>query len=312
MRKPQADQVLVNSMFQAVEASDVNASVTLGVLVEDYDFDRAHRSINLPDQEGQNVNAVDPLDLYLHSVYHNGRESLGVLLGAGCDHRAVSTLSGAQNLVVLQKSSSLRSPVIIDQGNDVCWAVLSDHPDALGNLEKAYAEHGLQMDVNAREAIPYSVIGLRNRDAQKHTPLDLAVMLYVAQKQSDLKNSDALKIRGEALGQALKPIVERFQQAGFGVDAIQYLPTARGVEKFKPHAPDTEKNIRLLLSHGARGSLASYFPASDVSLADPFTNGDAFEVMSLREFCQQNSSLFPADVLGALTSNSAPGHERHL
>lgn len=83
MRKPQADQGLVNSMFQAVEASDVNASVTLGVLVEDYDFDRAHRSINLPDQEGQNVNAVDPLDLYLHSVYHNGRESLAFFLAPG-------------------------------------------------------------------------------------------------------------------------------------------------------------------------------------------------------------------------------------
>ncbi len=311
MRKPQADQGLINSMFQAVEASDQNASVTLSVLADEFDFDGARRTITVPDQGGEKVSAVDPLNLYLHSVYHNGRETVGVLLDAGCDHRAVSSLSGQQNLVVLQNSASLRSPLIVDQGNDVCWAVLSDHPEALSNLQKAYADHGLEMNVNAREAVPYSVIGLRNHDAQKHTPLDLAVMLYVAQKRSDLDKAEALKVRGQALGQALKPIVERFQQAGVDLGGIGYIPSARGVEKFKPDAPETEKNIRLLLAQGARGSIAAYFPVSDASLDEPFANGDAFEVMSLREFSQQNSSLFPADILTALTSNNPSGPEQH-
>ncbi|PCJ98086.1 MAG: hypothetical protein COA45_08005 [Zetaproteobacteria bacterium] len=77
-------------------------------------------------------------------------------------------------------------------------------------------------------------------------------------------------------------------------------------------APVTEKNIGLLLDRGAQGSIASYFPVSDESLDNPFNDNDAFEVMSLRDFCQENNHLFSPDMLSALKGDNTLSNEHGL
>lgn len=305
MSKGLPEQQVINSMFDSVTESDLNASVALDILSEEFDFSGARRVMIVPDEKGQKMQASDQLDLYLHCVYHGGEKTLNLLLEQGYDHRSVSSAPDEGHLIVFQESNSLKEPLVISRGNDVCWAVLSDEEGALSKLERAYADHGITMEVNRREAEPLSMRGLRNADARKHTPLDLAVMLYIAQKRMDKQTHELIGQRAEAIREIVQPIVERFQQAGAHVGKVELMPRGSMAQDMQVHAPVTEKNIRLLLSHGAKGSVAAYFPASDQSLAQPFSDGHAFEVMSLKEFCRTQAEHFSPSLLSALTGGAA-------
>lgn len=312
MSKTLPDQDTVNSLFKAVEINDQNASVTLSILIDELDFDGARRSISISGNEGEGILAFDPLDIYLHSVYHNGSNTINVMLDAGYNNKSNSSLSSSDNIAVLQKSKSLKCPIVIDKGNDVCWAILSNHPEALKNLDSAYTTHKLQLDVNLREAIPYSVSEFRNHDAKKHSPLDLAVMLYVAQKRADDEKNGMMNKKAQTLDMALSPIVEKFKRAGINIEGVSLIPSQKLINEFQKQAPATADNIRLLLQKGAVGSISAYFPDAEESLDNPFMNSQGFEIMSLKEFCEKHESLFPADIFRALTNMELIKPEQHI
>ncbi len=304
--KQQPDQATINSVFEAIQASDQNASVTLSVLAEEMDFNNAIRVISIAD-ENSKLDARDPLNIYLHTVYNNGAQTLNILLDQGADNNAVSVVTSESNIAVLQKSKSLKTPLLIENGNDVCWAILSDHDEALSNLEQAYTQRNMDMNVNQREAIPHNVANLRNADARKHTPLDLAIMQYVAQKRSEAKEKDNFtkksKAMASAIGSMLEPILKEFGEAGRGLGGIGVMP--QNIKTPEIHSVATLSNIKILLDNGAQGSVSSYFPASDESLDRPFISDDSFEVMSLDQFCTENSGLFPSTLYDTLTNRTS-------
>lgn len=301
MEKP--DQTTINSLFETIEQSDNNASVTIEVLSDEYDLSNLKRVVTVPEEQhkitGEKVVAQDPLDIYLHSVYHNATMCLNLFLDMRSDNTTVSAIPEDNNAMVMQFSKSLGTPLLIENGNDVCWAILSDHDDALKNLQKAYNEHNLEMKINDRTAIPINNINLRNEDAKQHTPLDLAVMLYVAEKREDIKIQKTKGKITEAIKEQISPILEQFGSVG-KVGAV--IQDSEG--NMKINAPSTADNIRLLLSMGAQGSIASYFPASEETLDNPFSSDAGLEVKSLRAFCEENANLFAPDLFANLTNQS--------
>ncbi|MDH5721776.1 MAG: hypothetical protein OEY94_00430 [Alphaproteobacteria bacterium] len=301
------DQDTINSLFEAIVTNDNNASVTIEALRSDYNLLNLKRIIEIPEnahkQAGMHVMAQDPLDIYLHTVYHSKPKCLDLFLDMKRDHKVVSEVPKNNYTAISQFSESLGTLLIIEGGNDVCWAILSNHDIALKNLKKAYSRHNLAMDINARTAIPASNFDLRNEDAKKHTPLDIAVMRYVAEKRADIY-ADMYKeeILPSQIKEHISPILEQFGGAGRVNAAVIDLGN-----EAKSNAPSTAENIRILLNMGAKGSTAAYFPASEGTLNNPFMGEGAFRVKSLSTFCEQNSNLFESeqDILDQLV-NSEP------
>jgi len=305
------DQETINQLFKSIEVNDTNASVTLGIIIEDKDLSEVSRIVPAI-YNNEQILAKDPLNIYLHSAYQGGIKTLNVLLDAGFDTSSGSHYDDNNGLALFsaQISKSLGSPLIIENANDVCWAVLSNNPDAFKNLVNAYEDHGLDMDINRREATPFSVAKLKNKDAQKHAPLDLAVMLYVAQRIKDKESEHINDLKTNAFMEnsekTIGPVVEQFKNSGIDGEML-LMPD--DIHLLKLNAPDTEENIRLLLEKGAQSSQQSYFPTSDRSLALPFLDRDEFEIMSLEDFCMENQDLFPSDLLKALTNSPDPTNE---
>ena len=70
----------------------------------------------------------------------------------------------------------------IDNANDLCWATLSDNPDALKTLLTTKIARGLNLDINSRKASLTKQNNLRDQEANKYTVLDIAIMNYLAIK----------------------------------------------------------------------------------------------------------------------------------
>lgn len=258
MKKP-LDQPTINSLFESVQYSDANAALTIGLLKDEFDLSQIRQSVALTPDAKADSHFVNQLDLYLFSVFLNRNQTAAALFDS--DHQSVSA-EAASNKTILQHSQALGGrPIAVSGADDICWAVLSDDENALKDLLKVYDEKGISPAVNQRTAVPFSVTSLGNADAKKHTPLDLAVMMFVAQASS-----------------------------GASTQMI-------------------ERNIELLLERGARGSDNAYFSYSHANNVDPFVACDAFEEMSLKEFCRLNKELFPAYLLNDLTK-SAPAPDR--
>ena len=297
MPKTKPDQSLINSMFLQIVESDQNASVSLDLLGEEYDFSNARRYMEV-EISGKPVIAIDPLNIYLHAVYHNQQQSLHFLIQAGSDHTATSTYGKDDTPIALQNSRSLRTSLVMNGGNDICWAVLSDHGDALSDLAKTYANNNLEMDVNQRQTVPFSNLKLPDIEARKHTALDIAVMQYVAQRILDNEHAEQTKAIGEQLSQAIAPLLEQFKTAGISGN-IAIIPS--NMQDLEPIAQITANNIFLLLEKGAIGSEEAYFPMSLDRKAAPFLLNDGFEKMSLNDFCFYNKGIFSPELLTRLT-----------
>ncbi len=304
MSKQKPEQNTINSMYDQIESSDNNAAITLEILMEDYDFSDAYRIGHVPTAPEDEV-ATDLLNIYLHAVYHNCQESVHLLIQNGTDNEAQSSYYRQLNTHAPQFSMSLKSPLFIDSGNDVCWAVLSNHEDALSSLGKTYDKNGLDLNVNVREAVPYGHMYFKDEVAKKHTPLDLAVMQYVAQRINDERNAQIFKASAEKAIKGLEPLLNKFKEAGVEVSGISMAP--RGMDDLKPVAQITEHDIRFLLANEAVGSDSAYFPMSVEAKSNPFMHEEGFQVMSMEDFCCYNRGYFPEDLLFALTgSHSAP------
>lgn len=272
----------VQPIFQTIEESDVNASTVIEVLLEDEEF------LDSVKQRKEGNEALEKL--YLSAVFYNRVKTQELLTHHGFGGNMVSSSGGGL--------------ISVEGANDVCWAVLSASEDALFNLQKLYKTYGMSMEFNQKQAIPFSNVKLGNKNATQHSPLDLAVMLYVAQKRSDLEKSQQAENMAGVIPDAIRSILGDVLEDKSMTTNVMVVPS--GVESMLPEADNVERKILLLIEMGAQGSREAYFPVADESLDDPFRNNQGFEIMSMEDFCKDNAALFSKGVMSSLT-NKAKG-----
>lgn len=277
MTKHNLDQASIRSVF--TNESDLNVSVVLRLL-EDEGFET--RNLRLHFRE--NGSRVSPLDLYLHAVFQNKPEITQFYIDQGYSRDSRSTPSAYKASDDIIMSRNLGTILNVDGANDVCWAVMSN----------AYNARGEIMDVNARGAILRAQQDLKDAEAQKHMPLDIAVMMYIAQRiRDEHREQCAAKIKNS---DPITNLIKRYQ----GVAEVVVF------SGFKPKAHDMENKIHMLLASGAYGSKDAYFATSDNGLDDPINNKNAeFEKMNLAEFCGQNAAYLPAGLARNILNVSA-------
>lgn len=269
---PQIDADLINSLHHSIQQSDQNAATLLDILYGEIDL--TSMAMAMPSDN----NAALPI--YLHAVYH-GAAKTQMYFGQHIDtHSLISTIIPD----VTSQRSGLR--LSLQGANDVCWAALSDHPDALATLTKTYESLEKDMGINARTARAISTQGFRDQEARNLTPLDITIQYYIAHKTVHAAH---------AQDSNLPDILQLFLR-----NAGATKEEEEEEEERCPVLQNTEKNIWDLLDKGAKGSKAAYFPTSLESLENPFVNNEGFEIMSLTEFCNANSHYLPTELVRAL------------
>lgn len=274
------DPEIINSLHLSIQQSDQNAVTLIDIIKNDTDMQSLAAALPSDD------NAALPV--YLHAVYHGASKTQTYLQ----QHINAAYIANTSPPSILSRLTGLQ--LALQGANDVCWAALSDHPDALSALIRTYESLEKHANINARTAQTISTQGFRDQEARNLTPLDITVQYYVAHSAAH-----AAQGRDSELPEILQAFLRQ---------------AANTQEKTACAAlQTTEKNIWDLLDSGATGSNAAYFPTSPESLQNPFVNNDGFEVMSLTDFCSANKHYLPAELARALCHrNQHPAPSRAL
>jgi hypothetical protein len=266
------------SQCENVAHSDQNTQAALDIFSEDLDA-----AIQSAEPEFMAVLHA----LYLRSVYFNAPLTAGFLVTKGA-HRLPPPIN-MNNYPHLKTMM----PVSGSGLSDVCCAILSCHSEAHLSLARLLSVEEIQGRIGQREVIPPSHEGLRNRDAARHTILDIAVMQYVALRRVDVVEQEGIKSH-------VSRLLSQMQKAGMPApSAVTIVPNGTSLNA-PIQSRALESKIVWLIQQGARGSGAAYFPSAEESIAEPFTDRTGFEVMSLQEFCNEQKSLISANVLSVL------------
>jgi len=271
----------ISTLFGAVCASDYNASkITFPFFAEEYGIEAISKNhIVLDNGEA----FQDALDLYLHCVYEDSPLMLDALMLHGV--KMDSSLSvNCFDEKTMGRVHPILGELLFDGANDVCWATISPQAGALKTLLDFKNKHGLDLSLNDRDVIPYNQKHLKNAAAKRHTPLDLAVMQYVAvsKMEEKLKIPD-LEI--EELTDSIKEI--------FDTENVNVLLADRGQGEATSHQSIMLEKIKLLMNAGALGSTEAYFPLFDDASENPFCGAYDFEIMSINDFCERHRDILP-------------------
>jgi len=322
MNKEKASQEIINELFDEMEKGNGTfVKNSLETFIEFDSFLEARKEITL--SNGQK--STSSIDLYLASIFYNFPESTKLLISEGYDGSSVSEISGSWSNTFAPKSIFTKEELCIIGANDLCWAVMSDNGSALKNLLTTKLELDIPFDINARNAEIACLDDMSDSNYNKYTALDLAVMKYVAIKKIEgvileafnaADNNQILDLvrnmPKDRANQLSKIASEINNKPIMSVDKLSNIAEVffkSGLPKnFNNNNNDfiatrmVEKNIWALLDNGAIGSDLSYFPLSEESQKNPFNCNDSFEILSLQEFCKNNSDLFSDDILNRITN----------
>lgn len=243
----------------------------------------------------------DGLNAYLQAIYYGAPKSLTLLFQKGALTDSVSAFADDESTFL--ESKTLDARLSFAGANDITLAILSDKKTVLTDLLTLYDAAGIAPDINSRTIVPANMDELRDHDAQKHTPLDIAVMYYIAQKYQEediAQSNDAIaRTLTQKITQETKKIQDVFKNAGRDPENINIgfdiIPNDDLIYNafYEPTSSQMAENILTLIDRGAVGSDGAYFPASQESTRAPFYDDDqsAFQVISLREYCEEHQYM---------------------
>lgn len=282
----------LESLLQSIRQSDTNAVLLLEMLSEAYDLK------DIAQSKGQSSGGLGP---YLTAVLCGAEKTAGYFLKNGAAGPQTRSDFPRNGLAIF--SQSLKSYVFVDGANDVCWSIFSKDKDALKKLERLYRQEGLELDINSRTAVTAAAAQLSNSAAKQITPLDLAVQFYIAMKIAEQEKVRAGKVYAEKLALRAQKTINAMGDAGQAFSgSIKVMPSPHMRHIYDLDAPKIEAKIMHLLQLGAKGSDAAYFPSAVTSLSAPIMNSDGLEIMSLKEFCENNADYLTPDLFSALTN----------
>ena len=299
----QLDQKTINSLFDNIIVSDKNAHLVLSILHEDgHNIDNLLQKIatDIPEYPKP---ATNPVNIYMHSVFHNAEQTRDFLIENSETPTSYSLQEHDGRYIMPYHSNDSHSPIMFTQANDITIAILSDNQDTLHSLLKTKSDDAIETAINHETATPASLMNLSNTEAKQLSPLDVAVIKYVAISVNNKENSRMQKdIALEIIDKQKETFSQEFKIAQLaGANMCMTLPIPEKNVDILHIVKTNEEDIFTLLEHGAQSSTNSYFPTSDESTLTPFMCDDFFEVMSLQEFCEANSDVFSPQLLKALT-----------